>query len=45
MIQIRPGGPRPDPALGALGMMRVLTEQSFGSGELLFAADGGLTPP
>jgi poly-gamma-glutamate capsule biosynthesis protein CapA/YwtB (metallophosphatase superfamily) len=45
MIQVRPGGPRPDPALGALRMMRALTEQSFGVGELLFAEDGGFTPP
>lgn len=44
-VQVRPGGPRPDPALGALRMMRALTEQSFGSGELLFAEDGGFTPP
>src|SRR5262245_53385257 len=45
MIQVRPGGPRPDPALGALRAMQALTEQSFGAGELLFAADGGFTPP
>ncbi|HSC07394.1 MAG TPA: CapA family protein [Steroidobacteraceae bacterium] len=45
MIQVRPGGPRPDPALGALRALRALTEQSFGAGELLFAADGSFTPP
>jgi poly-gamma-glutamate capsule biosynthesis protein CapA/YwtB (metallophosphatase superfamily) len=45
MVQVRPGGPRPDPARGALQMMRAQTEESFGSGELVFAEDGGFTPP
>ena len=45
MIQVRPGGPRPDPALGAFRTMRMLTEQAFGAGEILFAEDGGFTPP
>ena len=44
-VQVRPGGPRPDPALGAFRMMRTLTVQAFGADELLFAEDGAFTPP
>jgi poly-gamma-glutamate capsule biosynthesis protein CapA/YwtB (metallophosphatase superfamily) len=44
-IQIRPGGPQPDPALAAFHSMRALTEQAFGVGELRFADDGSFAPP
>jgi poly-gamma-glutamate capsule biosynthesis protein CapA/YwtB (metallophosphatase superfamily) len=45
MIQIRPGGPRPDPAAGAFRMMRALTEQAFGAAEFRFSDGGEFTPP
>lgn len=45
MVQVRPGGPQPDPALGAFQMMRTLTTEAFGAGELVFAEDGSFTPP
>jgi poly-gamma-glutamate capsule biosynthesis protein CapA/YwtB (metallophosphatase superfamily) len=44
MIQVRPGGPRPDPARGALEMMRSLTERAFGSGHIRFEPDGQFAP-
>jgi hypothetical protein len=44
MIQVRPGGPRPDPARGALEMMRSLTERAFGSGHIRFEPDGQFMP-
>ncbi len=44
-VQVRPGGPQPDPALGAFHMMRTLTADAFGAGELVFAEDGSFTPP
>jgi poly-gamma-glutamate capsule biosynthesis protein CapA/YwtB (metallophosphatase superfamily) len=44
MIQVRPGGPRPDPARGALEMMRSLTERAFGSGHIRFEPDGQFVP-
>jgi poly-gamma-glutamate capsule biosynthesis protein CapA/YwtB (metallophosphatase superfamily) len=44
-IQIRPGGPQPDPAHAAFQSMRSLTEQAFGADELDFADDGGFAPP
>jgi poly-gamma-glutamate capsule biosynthesis protein CapA/YwtB (metallophosphatase superfamily) len=45
MIQVRPGGPVPDPALGAFHMLRELTRQSFGAGALQFSEDRSFTPP
>ena len=44
-IQIRPGGPQPDPARTAFHSMRELTEKAFGTDELKFADDGGFAPP
>lgn len=39
-VQMRPGGPRPDPAQHALALMRSLTGEAFGAGELRFDCDG-----
>ena len=45
-IQLRPGGPVPDPARNALRMIRELTEDDFPQGRLLFSPDGqiGIAP-
>ncbi len=42
-IQIRPGGPQPDAAQKALGMIRELTALDFPDGTLQIAPDGGIT--
>jgi poly-gamma-glutamate capsule biosynthesis protein CapA/YwtB (metallophosphatase superfamily) len=39
-IQIRPGGPQPDPKQNALQMIRQLTLADFPQGQLNFSADG-----
>jgi poly-gamma-glutamate capsule biosynthesis protein CapA/YwtB (metallophosphatase superfamily) len=45
MVQVRPGGPRPDPERHALTMMRELTEKAFGTAMLRFNVDGAIRPP
>lgn len=45
MLQVRPGGPQPDPARTALNTLRALTEKAFGADELRFSADGEFAPP
>jgi poly-gamma-glutamate capsule biosynthesis protein CapA/YwtB (metallophosphatase superfamily) len=45
MVQVRPGGPRPDPGAAALESVRSLTEQAFGPGHLRFEANGDFFPP
>ncbi len=45
LIQIRPGGPRPDPARRAFELVRALTEETFGLEHLRFGADGDFAPP
>lgn len=45
MIQVRPGGPQPDPHQHALQIMRALTEKAFGLEELQFFADGTIRAP
>jgi hypothetical protein len=45
MVQVRPGGPRPDPAAVALGRIRSLTNEAFGPGHLRFEANGDFFPP
>jgi hypothetical protein len=42
-IQVRPGGPQPDPRQRALKMIRELTEADFPDGKLMFSADGRLS--
>lgn len=42
MIQIRPGGPQPDPQRQALELLRTLTEAAFPAGELAILPDGRL---
>ncbi|MEJ2137964.1 MAG: CapA family protein [Gammaproteobacteria bacterium] len=42
-IQVRPGGPQPDPRQRALNMIRELTEADFPEGKLMFSADGRLS--
>ena len=42
-IQLRPGGPQPDPQNRALGMIRELTALDFPDGELLIDAQGRLS--
>jgi hypothetical protein len=42
-VQVRPGGPQPDPAQQALNMIRALTELDFPAGRLQFGADGSIT--
>jgi hypothetical protein len=42
-IQIRPGGPEPDPQQNALRMMRQLTLTDFPQGKLIFSADGQIS--
>jgi poly-gamma-glutamate capsule biosynthesis protein CapA/YwtB (metallophosphatase superfamily) len=44
-LQIRPGGPQPDPARTAFNTVRTLTEKAFGVDELRFSEDGGFAPP
>jgi poly-gamma-glutamate capsule biosynthesis protein CapA/YwtB (metallophosphatase superfamily) len=41
-IQIRPAGPAPDPAKGALTLLRTLTSEAFPDGELEIREDGAL---
>ena len=41
-IQIRPAGPAPDPALGALKLLQTLTATAFPVGELTIRDDGTL---
>ncbi|MDP6437669.1 MAG: CapA family protein [Gammaproteobacteria bacterium] len=41
-IQVRPGGPRPDPELRALTMIRELTSLDFPDGQLVIGTDGSL---
>lgn len=43
-VQIRPGGPVPDPESRALGLLRDLSRQDFRDPGLEFAADGRVTP-
>ncbi|CAN5350936.1 hypothetical protein BH24PSE2_BH24PSE2_11970 [soil metagenome] len=43
-VQVRPGGPQPDPAGHALELIRALTEDAFGNRHLVFADDGTVTP-
>ena len=43
-VQIRPGGPVPDPESRALGMLRQLSLRDFRDPGLEFAADGRITP-
>jgi poly-gamma-glutamate capsule biosynthesis protein CapA/YwtB (metallophosphatase superfamily) len=45
MLQIRPGGPQPDPGRTALNTLRALTEKAFGPDELRFSEDGEFAPP
>jgi len=42
-IQVRPAGPSPDPANGALTLLRSLTAEAFPNGELDIREDGSLT--
>ena len=42
-VQVRPGGPRPDPERRALSMIRELSRSDFGEPGLQFHADGRLT--
>jgi poly-gamma-glutamate capsule biosynthesis protein CapA/YwtB (metallophosphatase superfamily) len=42
-IQLRPAGPAPDPANGALSLLRTLTTEAFPSGELDIREDGTLS--
>lgn len=42
-IQIRPGGPRPDPERRATAMIRELTSLDFPDGNLIIGTDGSLT--
>jgi hypothetical protein len=42
-IQIRPGGPEPDPKQNALRMIRQLTLTDFPQGKLIFSADGQIS--
>jgi hypothetical protein len=42
-IQIRPGGPQPDPKQNALRMIRQLTLTDFPQGKLIFSADGQIS--
>jgi poly-gamma-glutamate capsule biosynthesis protein CapA/YwtB (metallophosphatase superfamily) len=42
-IQIRPAGPTPDPAAGALNLLRTLTNSAFPGGALLIGEDGTLS--
>jgi poly-gamma-glutamate capsule biosynthesis protein CapA/YwtB (metallophosphatase superfamily) len=42
ILQIRPAGPAPDPARGALALLRTLTAQAFPDGELEIREDGTL---
>ena len=41
--QLRPAGPTPDPAQGALELMRTLTTAAFPDGELVIGEDGRLS--
>jgi poly-gamma-glutamate capsule biosynthesis protein CapA/YwtB (metallophosphatase superfamily) len=41
-IQIRPAGPAPDPANGALNLLRTLTSAAFPDGPLVIGTDGQL---
>lgn len=41
-VQVRPAGPQPDPARGALALLRSLTQQAFPAGPLVITADGAL---
>jgi len=43
-IQVRPGGPQPDPQKRAFRMMRELTELDFAGGGLVFREDGRFEP-
>lgn len=43
-IQVRPAGPRPDPARRALDLIRALTEEAFGNAQLCFEADASFRP-
>lgn len=43
-VQQRPRGPLPDPRQRAFELMRKLTEDDFGGGNLLFQNDGGFLP-
>jgi len=42
-IQIRPGGPEPDPKQNALRMIRQLTLTDFPQGKLIFSPDGRIS--
>jgi poly-gamma-glutamate capsule biosynthesis protein CapA/YwtB (metallophosphatase superfamily) len=42
-VQIRPGGPQPDPLRRALIQLRELTTEAFPEGELVIADDGAIT--
>jgi poly-gamma-glutamate capsule biosynthesis protein CapA/YwtB (metallophosphatase superfamily) len=42
-IQLRPGGPQPDPQRQALALIRTLTAEAFPNGNLVIGADGAVT--